>query len=324
MNFDVVNQTLDTLETWEGVIVELLQRIGETSGAKRASLFKTQQSTVSRGVLASLAYEWATDDSLRRFNDDKFQSISLDDVGLGSVLEQLGSRLVVVVDTPATAIEPFLSLTLGTTITFPILGEEMLWGYIVVEGVDLDATARADLQASIKRLEERILQQQAEEAATKLKDYSAKIEAVMSDDSLSVDGKIEHLLGIGCEAFDLGVAIVSNIVGQTYTVKHYYPEDSGLSRGQVFELGQTYCSITLRLGAVVGIPYVQESPYQNHPCYQVFQLVAYFGVQLRVDGKYYGTVNFSSPTPHTKPFTDVDREIIRLISEKIGELIPIA
>lgn len=153
-----------------------------------------------------------------------------------------------------------------------------------------------------------------------LQGYLDRVDQIVNDTTLAQTAKIHQLMAVGLEAFRLDVAIVSNIVGQTYTVKHHWPLDSGLEDGQVFDLGQTYCSITLRLGAVVGIPHVQESPYRNHPCYQVFNLVAYLGVQLRVGGKYYGTLNFSSPTPRTEPFVEADRQLIRRLAEVVGQL----
>ncbi len=37
-----------------------------------------------------------------------------------------------------------------------------------------------------------------------------------------------------------------------------------------------------------------SSEYSGHPCYEAFQLEAYIGVPLLVDGQRFGTLNFSS------------------------------
>lgn len=320
-DFQKIEHLLVQGQQWEDIMVDLLEAIGVTFNGKRVSLFHVEVAPHSKATLGSLAFEWASQQDSRRFQDATFQSIPMQSNAWVGLLAQLGSRQTVTIEDASAAVEPYLSVQLGMSLVFPIVAEEKLWGFVVIEGDMRDHAERMALKQVIERLESRIIQEQIAEAATKLERSLRLIETIVADAALDNRAKIEQLLAVGIGAFDLEVAIVSNIVGQSYTVKHFWPPDSGLQHEQVFELGQTYCSITLRLGAVVGIPYVQESPYRNHPCYQVFQLVSYFGVQLRVGGKYYGTVNFSSPTPRKQPFTDSDRRIIRKLADEIGLLL---
>ncbi len=321
MSSQPIEKALHGSEKWQVAAPHFLEAVGEFVNAKRVGLFQVEFSPDTKTLLASLIYEWSANAEDTRLQDEKFQAIPMKQKGLEKMLEQLENRQVFVLSDENNAIEPFLSVCLGAMAAFPLHMKGKLWGYITVESAELDLQQKIKLQGIMEQWAKRIETEHEIEEASRLEKYLAKIQSIVDEAESDHRTKIEKLLALGLEAFNLDVAIVSHIVGQSYTVKYYWPLDAGLEHGQVFELGQTYCSITLRLGAVVGIPYVQESPYRNHPCYQVFQLVSYFGVQLRVRGKYYGTVNFSSPNLRKEPYTDVDRRLLRQIAEEIGKLI---
>jgi hypothetical protein len=160
--------------------------------------------------------------------------------------------------------------------------------------------------------------QQKRESST-YTDASDAIKTILADEKSPVDARIEELLKLGLETLGLDMAIVSHIKDQTYTVKYFAPESSGLSRGQIFELGQTYCSITLNYGRVLGIPYAEYSTFTRHPCHHVFKLESYVGQMVTHDGKPYGTVNFSSPNPHS-PFTQSQNQLVGEISDAVQTL----
>ncbi len=117
----------------------------------------------------------------------------------------------------------------------------------------------------------------------------------------------------------LDIGILSSIVGDTYTViEHNAPEGAPLYNGQIFDLGETYCAITLKAEQVVAIDYMKESPHNRHPCYEAFQLETYIGTPVFVDNKRYGTLNFSSPTPNKVIFEEADKELVDLLAIWVG------
>jgi len=120
---------------------------------------------------------------------------------------------------------------------------------------------------------------------------------------------------------NLDIGIVSKITATTYTVLAYYPVEAQLSKGQTFELGKTYCSLTLEANDIVAITHMSKSKYHQHPCYANFALEAYIGVPLIVDGIRYGTLNFSSLKPAEKDFSDSDKEIVRLLGRWVASLL---
>lgn len=115
------------------------------------------------------------------------------------------------------------------------------------------------------------------------------------------DDYFHRVLQTGLDWFGLDVGIVSHIQDKHYVVAHSCGGE--LTQGQNFELGDTYCAITLSQLATVGIHHMQISEHARHPCYQAFQLEAYIGTPIYLHGLPYGTVNFSSPNKRDEPFS---------------------
>lgn len=144
---------------------------------------------------------------------------------------------------------------------------------------------------------------------------------ITSQSSLSNTKQLEKALKLCCELLDLDIGIISRINGDTYSIKHYYPKDSDLKEGQVFELGDTYCSITKEADDVISIDHMERSKHRRHPCYQVFKLESYIGVPIEIDNQLYGTLNFSSPEPKKPEFKRADERFIMLLGEWVADII---
>ncbi len=68
---------------------------------------------------------------------------------------------------------------------------------------------------------------------------------------------------------------------------------------------------------VVELSYVGAGDLKSHPCYRKFRLEAYIGAPLYVEGRPYGTLNFSSPAPR-RPFTEGERMLLQICAEWTG------
>ena len=127
--------------------------------------------------------------------------------------------------------------------------------------------------------------------------------------------QVEELLKLGCQRFDLDIGILSRIEDQNYTVvKTVVPSGVPLNDNDRFELGVTYCSITLEAEKPVGFEHVGQTDLATHPAYVNFQLESYVGSPVIVDNAVYGTLNFSSPVPRQRKFRDVDLDALQLMS----------
>ncbi|WP_088329595.1 PAS domain S-box protein [Lacimicrobium sp. SS2-24] len=135
----------------------------------------------------------------------------------------------------------------------------------------------------------------------------------------SVSEVIEQALKLGCEFLQMDMAIVSEVLQNTYVVRWYYqPPGGGLEHGQHFDLLQTYCDITLKNRSLLAISHMGESQYCQHPCYQAFGLESYIAQPLNVDGKIFGTLNFSAATPRPQGFDEIDKLFVALLERWLG------
>jgi len=126
---------------------------------------------------------------------------------------------------------------------------------------------------------------------------------------------LNRALELATKFFGLEFGIISRVDGDRYFIENVFqPEDAGLKVGQGFELGKTYCAITLQALDVISIDEMRTSQHSGHPCYDSFHLESYLGVPLRVDGEIYGTINFSSPERTERPWTETERQLVRLLA----------
>lgn len=131
-----------------------------------------------------------------------------------------------------------------------------------------------------------------------------------------------ELLSMGCERFGLDIGILSHIEADRYQVVHQVsPKEVPLEDNIKFNLPETYCAVTIAANMPVGYEHVGKSDLNNHPAYAAFQLESYFGIPVVVNGAVYGTLNFSSPFPSKRKFSEIDIDALKIMAIWIeGEL----
>ncbi len=167
-----------------------------------------------------------------------------------------------------------------------------------------DITARKGAEEALERQLRRV---------RKLYEISARTD--------SIERQIEATLEVGVDELASDLAIVSHIEATDYVVQFVHAAAGGLARGEVFELGDTYCSLTLDADDVVTVDHMARSPHRNHPCYQRFKLESYIGSPLWVDGARYGTLSFSGAAPRGAPFDASDKQFVQLMSRWVGTML---
>ncbi len=130
--------------------------------------------------------------------------------------------------------------------------------------------------------------------------------------------KIEQLLRLGKDVFDLPLAIASRVTGNEYRVQFVHGPEGVPAPGTAFALDHTYCSHCLHADHPVGFHEAGRSEIRDHPCYRDFALEAYIGTPLLVGGERYGTLNFSGPDAREQPFDSIDFNLIQLFSRWVG------
>jgi PAS domain S-box-containing protein len=134
--------------------------------------------------------------------------------------------------------------------------------------------------------------------------------------------RLQRLLEIGCQKFGLPVGIFSKITGNVYQViqcqgiNSQVIEELSLSNGKEYELEKTFCFVTVLARETIYFESVQFSGFKFHN--MALPINAYMGTPVFVDHEIYGTLSFCSPEVLWKPFKAVDKEVLKLMAQWIG------
>ena len=127
-----------------------------------------------------------------------------------------------------------------------------------------------------------------------------------------------EVLALATKMLNMELGIISRIDGNRYIVECNFPTSENIYQGQIFDLGLTYCSITMNASHVIAINHMKKSTYSGHPCYENSKLESYIGTVITVNNTPYGTLNFSSSHPRLLPFQQTDKEFVDLLARWIG------
>ncbi|MEM7347159.1 MAG: PAS domain S-box protein [Chloroflexota bacterium] len=168
------------------------------------------------------------------------------------------------------------------------------------------ALANADLFRTQKQAEAALITQE-----TRLR----SLYEITTGSDLDDNQQFYQALETGATLLGMEIGIISQIEEEMYTILHCYTSQAAVEAGQTFELGQTFCSLTILSDEVLSFENAKLSEFKNHPCYKESGLEAYIGIALNVEGQYFGTLNFSSTHPRETPFTQADHNFVRLMAE---------
>jgi len=142
---------------------------------------------------------------------------------------------------------------------------------------------------------------------------------ITSDSSLSSERKIQRLLELGCEWFDLDNGFLSDIDAE---LGDYYVEqavgDAFMEAGETVPLQQTFCRETMTDDDILAIYDAVEAGYGDDPGYEESDIACYFGARIEVHGELYGTFCFFDDEPTDRPFSHVDRTVLDLMARWVS------
>lgn len=139
---------------------------------------------------------------------------------------------------------------------------------------------------------------------------------------ISASEIVERLLQDALAYLSLDIGLVSRIIGEQYIVKWVASKTANIVPGDTFALGETYCRLMLDAEDVFYTTEAgQDTRFSGHPCYQQLQLESYIGIPLYLSGEVWGTLNFSSARARNQPFTPVEIELVKLITNAVERVI---
>ncbi len=145
--------------------------------------------------------------------------------------------------------------------------------------------------------------------------------AIVARPDLPPAAKLDEVLRVGCAMFGETIGIVSRVDGDDFRVLHVHAAGRDITPGDIYELGRTFCAITVAMTEPVAIDHMAESIWSGHPCYEAQQLESYIGVGFEVDGEPFGTLSFASPKPHEGRFREIDREFVGMLGAWVGSVL---
>ena len=144
---------------------------------------------------------------------------------------------------------------------------------------------------------------------------------IISRPDLSFEQQIDETLRLGCQLLGTEIGKVGRQDPETNTSEFLNTvvlSDLPAKRGMTLPMDKTFCKITFSSPETVVISHVAKSQYKDHPAAKFIGMQSYIGCSINVHGKKFGTVNFSNRKPVKRPFTDADKDLVKLIGSWIS------
>jgi PAS domain S-box-containing protein len=190
-----------------------------------------------------------------------------------------------------------LIYTLATNV--PLWREERVAGGIIAI---TDLTEQKKAEASLRKSEESL----------------RALYSITAGQDMGFNEKIQALLVMGCQYFDMETGILSHVQDDQFIVRDVYSTTGIPQPGNILPLGQTYCQETLQSKGALSIAHAGSDKWATHPCYLNTKTEAYLGSAIIIAGKPYGTISFSSLKPHSSQIAVMDQEFLQLMAQWIG------
>ncbi|GAP05993.1 protein containing PAS domain S-box [Anaerolinea thermolimosa] len=161
---------------------------------------------------------------------------------------------------------------------------------------------------SYKRME--YILRRNEEALRSLYDITSSL-------SLSMENKLDHLLRLGTQTFDMERGYLGQVQGDVVFLRNVYPPDDEAIKQRV-DIQRTFARETLRANEPVGIENVASSDWADHEAFVSNRIQSFIGTPVLVGKELYGVIAFYSSQPRQGSFSLADKEFIRLMAQWIG------
>ncbi len=145
-----------------------------------------------------------------------------------------------------------------------------------------------------------------------------RLHEIALDQKLTRNRKIEKVIRLGTELFELPVGMMGHASDNLYTVEMAVGPGSRSLKGAEIAYEDSYCIMTIEADKPLGFHNVSRSPIAGNSCYEKLRFEAYFGAPIHVSGKTYGTLCYVSNSSRKKPFSEYEESLIQLFAEWIG------
>jgi len=132
-----------------------------------------------------------------------------------------------------------------------------------------------------------------------------------ADPDLDFEAKVDALLELGRERFDVDVGFLSAIDDE-FEVVAADSAHPGLQPGATEPMSTTYCRRTIAADEPLAVEDAAEE-WADDPAYDRWELACYVGAKVEVDGELYGTLCFAD-TEKTRAFSEAEKTFVELLA----------
>jgi CheY-like chemotaxis protein len=179
------------------------------------------------------------------------------------------------------------------------------------------------------RIERAVDASRAERAAVRTETDLERREAALREMYRIIAGgdrsfgqRLEALLDVGCRALEADVGIVSHVEGDDYEVVAARDPDDRFAAGDRFDLGETYCEVTLANDETTVFEAIPATDgghdLTDRADYCTFGLESYVGTPIDLCGTTYGVLCFADGGVRDG-FGEWERTIVELMGRWVGD-----
>lgn len=151
--------------------------------------------------------------------------------------------------------------------------------------------------------------------------YRDRIYEVFADPSEDLGTQINQALAIGTEYLDLSVGFFTRITDGIQEILYATGTHPLIQPGESCPLDDAYCRRTIELDTQLAIEDASTSTAVSDTAFETFDLGAYIGAKVLVDGEVYGTACFADTEPRDEQFGDAEQFFVELVARLGGQAI---
>lgn len=139
----------------------------------------------------------------------------------------------------------------------------------------------------------------------------------------ALDAKVTHALQKARQFLGTDMAILSHIVGDVYTARWVDCEPAiDVQPGARFPLNKTWCQLLYSgQDSELFVDDARNREFKAHPCYHENPLGSYAGIAIEVEGRAFGTLNFSTIEAREDGFDEIDQLFVRLLARWLSGIL---
>ncbi len=133
--------------------------------------------------------------------------------------------------------------------------------------------------------------------------------------------RIDSILNLCREWLGMDTAVVCSIADGFNTILHIDSSISPLKPQQKVPSHSTYGHYIEEVNDMVAFHDIKGTPYEGAECHKLYKKNAIIGVPLYTEGRYVGTLVFSSDVARAEPFSEAERTMVALAAVCIGQIL---